>query len=243
MMTACLCLQRAALAVLAACVLLAGCDTIKPAQMKLPDGLAAGTEDARITGMGGGTRGSYQLAGISGANVGNFTRAASRLSLFDDLAVFNRGGASFSIYGADFAQAVNARCTLRQTTMQIRVLAFTPKKLAYECDFDGAAARFSLQESATLGVSPSGRAERHGRIEFNRTTLTLRSVHELVGTSLPLQAPIGYVIEQAGQPVAAVELNGTEPQLRLPPRAAGELRQAALLAAMAVALLWDPAAL
>jgi len=125
----------------AAAALLASCAAIRPAQMKLADGLAERTEPVRVTGLGGGTRGSLQLAG----NAGGFTRSATRLALLDDLAVFDRGGASYSIAGPDFAPPVQARCTLRQTTMQIRVNAFTPKKLAYECDFDGAAARLSLQ--------------------------------------------------------------------------------------------------
>jgi hypothetical protein len=216
-----------------AAALLTGCAAIRPAQMKLPDGLAESTEAAGITGLGGGTRGSYQLAG----HAGSFSRSASRLALFDDLAVFNRGGAGYSIAGPDFVQPVQARCTLRQTTMQIRVLAFTPKKLAYECDFDGAAARLSLQEAAGSAL---GRAERRGELVLDGITVTMRSVHELVGTPLGVQAPIGYVIELAGQPIAAVELNGTEPRLRLP-RGERDQRRAALLAALALALLWDPA--
>ncbi len=72
-------------------------------------------------------------------------------------------------------------------------------------------------------------------------TVTMRSVHELVGTPLTVQVPIGYVIEHGGQAIAAVELNGTEPQLRLP-GGGGDQRRAALLAALALALLWDPAA-
>ena len=218
----------------AAAVLLAGCVTIRPAQMKLPDGLAERTEPARVTGLGGGTRGTYQLAGHGGS----FTRSASRLALFDDLAVFDRGRASYSITGPAFAQPVSARCVMRQTTMQIRVIAFTPKKLAYECDFDGAAARLSLQEAAGSAL---GRTERRGELVLDGVTVTMRSVHDLVGSSLAVQAPIGYVIEHGGQPIAAVELNGTEPQLRLPSNHSDQ-RRAALLAALALALLWDPAA-
>lgn len=220
--------------VCAAAAVLSGCAALRPAQMKLPGGLAAHTEPGRVTGLGGGTRGTFQLAG----NGGSFTRSASRLALFDDLAVIDRGGAGFTIAGPDFAQPVSARCVMRQTTMQIRVIAFTPKKLAYECDFDGAAARLSLQEAAGSAL---GRAERRGELVLDGITLTMRSVHDLVGSSLAVQAPIGYVIEYGGQPIAAVELNGTEPQLRLPSNHSDQ-RRAALLAALALALLWDPAA-
>lgn len=67
-------------------------------------------------------------------------------------------------------------------------------------------------------------------------------MHQVEGSALPLAAPIGYLIERGAQPVAAVELNGTVPQLRLPDPSQPDVRRATLLAALALALLWDPGA-
>jgi hypothetical protein len=67
----------------------------------------------------------------------------------------------------------------------------------------------------------------------------VRSVHTVAGGALPLSAPIGYRIDAGGAPVATVELNGLTPQLLLPADEAQ--RRDALLIALTLALLWDPA--
>jgi hypothetical protein len=66
-------------------------------------------------------------------------------------------------------------------------------------------------------------------------------LHEVQGSALPLAAPIGYAFEEAGRPVAAVEINGVTPVLLLPGAADAGLRQRVLQASLALALLWDPA--
>jgi len=83
-----------------------------------------------------------------------------------------------------------ARCTVRQTTMTVGIIGFEPKKLAYECDFSelgkGAGVRFTLQEGRDAGMPKTLQAERRGRIDFNGTTVTMRSVHAVEGSPLPL---------------------------------------------------------
>lgn len=214
----------------------AGCGSIRPAQMALPAGLQTRTQEARIEGLGGGRSGNLRVAG----NTGPFTRAASQLALFE-IASVDRGGSTFAVSGADFLSPVSARCRFRRNTVTLGIVDFEPKTLAYECDFDGPpGARLSLQEAAR-GVSKL-QAERRGQITADGKVLTLRSVHDIEGAALAVAAPIGYVMESAGRPVAAVELNGTVPDLRLPDATQPELRRVALLAAIAVSLLWDPAA-
>jgi len=222
---------------LACAVAAAGCGTFEAARMALPDGLQARTTEARIEGLGAGTRGNLQVAGNSGA----FTRAASQLSLFD-VASFDRGGSTFTVSGPDFPATVNARCRFRQNTVTLGIVGFEPKKLAYECDFDGLpGARLSVQEAGSSGARTL-KAERRGQLAVGGQLFTLRSVHDIVGAALPVAAPIGYVIDSDGAPIAAVELNGTVPRLRLPDATQPQLRRGALIAAIALALLWDPAA-
>ena len=63
---------------------------------------------------------------------------------------------------------------------------------------------------------------------------------DLAGTSLPVSTPIGYVFEQDGHAVGAVELNG-RPALVVEPGASPELHRTLTLAALALGVFWDPA--
>ena len=217
---------------------LVACAAIRPAQMALPDSLRA-TAPTSIEGMGAGQTGTFRLADAAG----RYARAATRLEHFGDLADFDRGRASFTVEGLA-AKPLSARCMVRQTTMTIGVVGFEPTKLAYECDFDSlgqpAAARFTLQEGRDAGVPKTLQAQRRGRIELGSTVLALRSVHAVEGSPLPLDTPIGYVFEQDGRAVGAVELNGPTPRVWLPP-AGDDTRRAAVIAALALAVFWDPA--
>jgi hypothetical protein len=223
---------------------LSGCAALPPAHMALPPDLPARTEATAITGMGGGTRGSFTVAGADGS----FNRSATRLALFDDLAVFDRGGAGFTLAGPGAAPAIAAVCSQRQTTVNLGIVGFAAKPLAYECDFkrDGQAlaARLSLQEARDGSGQLTAQAQRRGLLQWQGATLTLRSVHQVQGSPLPLQTPIGYLFEAEGRgAVGAIELNGLTPALWLPPASEPQLRQAVLIAAVALAVFWDPAQL
>lgn len=221
-----------------AALVLAACGAIQPARMALPEPLR-GAEPISVDGMDAGQKGTFRAGGYSG----EYARSATRLELFGDFAVFDRGRATYTLNGVT-AAPLAARCTVRQTTMTVGIVGFEPKKLAYECDFSeqgkGAGVRFTLQEGRDPGVPKTLQAERRGRIDFNGTTLTMRSVHAVEGSPLPLDTPIGYVFERDGLAVGAVELNGLTPRLWLP---AGndDARRAAVAAAMALAIFWDPA--
>jgi hypothetical protein len=190
-----------------------------------------------VDGMNAGRRGSF----TAGEYSGDYERSATRLELFGDFAVFDRGRARYTVNNVG-AQPLSARCTVRKTSMTISIVGFDPKPLAYECDFDeqgkGVGVRLTLQESSD-GVKTM-QAERRGRIDYNGTTLTLRSVHAVEGSPFPLGTPIGYVFEKNGTTVGAVELNGLTPRLWLP-QANDDTRRAAIAAAMALAVFWDPA--
>jgi hypothetical protein len=221
----------------AALILASGCGAIRPARMVQPAGLERSTHAVAIEGLGAGQRGEFRVAGHSGP----FTRRATRLAVFDELASFDRGGSSFTISGAEFAAPASARCRFAQNTVQLGVANFAPKRFGYECAFEGIDARFVLQEAEATVRTPGG--ERRGRIGVDGTVLTLRSVHEVEGAAFGLPNAIGYVFEHEGRPIGSVELNGTVPQLRLPTeQTRPALRRGVLLAALAVALLWDPAA-
>jgi hypothetical protein len=222
----------------ALCAALAGCGAIQPARMVQPAGIESRTVAVSIDGMGGGTRGSFTLAG----NAGSFTRSASRLELFDELVAYDKGASSFTVRGADFPEPVTARCGFRQTTSTIGVVQFTPSRFSYECSYDGLpGARFVLQAPRSGGVETL-QAPRRGEFTAPGRALAVRSVHEAVGGAVPLAAPLGYIVDSAGATVATVELNGMKPALRLPAaNADAGIRRDVMLVALSLALLWDPA--
>lgn len=215
--------------------MLAACAVMQPARMEQPPGLEARAVAATIEGLGGGTRGSFKVAG----NQGSFTRSATRLDLLDELVTFDRGSVAFTLQGADFPSAVSAKCEVRQTTGTLRFVQFKPRKFGVDCRYQGLAAHFLLVEADPASGVQTLQAERRGEWTGTAGTLTVRSVHTVAGGALPLPDPIGYRIDAGGVPVATVELNGLTPRLLLPADEAQ--RRDALLIALTLALLWDPA--
>jgi hypothetical protein len=220
---------------LLAAAALAGCASIRPAQMALPPALETGTERLTISGLGGAARGDFRVA----ADSGRFTRSATRLALFDGLYEGESAVASFSFVPP---AATAGRCSMHRGTANAGVLTYEFKPMAYICDFTGAEspARLTLAESRSTSRVQSMRRERHGQVTLGEVQLQLRSSHALAGSPVPTAAPIGYLFERGGAAVAAVEINGTETAIVLRADLAGNERQAVVLASLALALLWDP---
>lgn len=231
-------LNSAALPAAIAAILAAACVSVQPAKMALPEGLDTRTERTTLQGAGGGTSGSFEIAGVKGT----FQRSASRVEFFDALLSFDRGRVRYALVDGDRVRA-EAQCGMRQTEGQLGVVQFTPKKLTFTCDFSGTGqtTRLTLQEARERSNPLAPHGQRQGTIVAGDLQLAIRSSHDLVGSPLKLPIPIGYVIEHNGRAVAAVELNGLSPTVLLPLRGQPQLREPTLLAAIALALLWDPA--
>ncbi|MDN3921894.1 hypothetical protein [Roseateles violae] len=212
-------------AILLLAAALAGCASIQPARMALPEGLAAGSDQLQVHGVGGGTRGQISVEGREL----RYERSASRLSLFDDLYSSERSALAFS-WGAD-----TASCKLRQRDSQINVVAIPLKPWTLNCGLPGGATLTVVE--ASKGPRTLQR-ERRGELRQGEQRWTLRSVHKLEGSDWPVAEPIGYVLEDQGRAVAAVETNGGDLRLFLPRDTAA--RAAAAPALLAVALLWSP---
>lgn len=211
--------------------LLSGCGAIRPAEMALPAELA-GAAPETVQGLGGARAGRFTL----GADSGSFRRGLDRLSLFE-LVSFDRASTRYTLDRPD-GSAVQAACRGRQTSATLGLLNAQPRPFTLECEWSGAlSARMTLAAPSAI---PGTRAERSGSFQAQGLTLTLSSIHKVQGSPLPLEAPIGYLISHAGRPVGAIELNGSTPRLWRPARA-DSLHEPVSLAALALALLWDPA--
>lgn len=203
--------------------------------MRLPDNLAAASR-VEFQGIGGWRSGDY----TAGPYSGHYERSSDRLSYFD---TFNesRGHSEFTLAGADVPEGIEGRCRMRESSLDLGLVEVTTRPMAYRCEFRSGdrpmAASLELQEVTSSAIN---RYERRGRITLAGETVDIRSVHHLAGTSMPVSTPIGYVFEQRGRPVGAVELNG-RPALMIEPGVSPELRRTLTLAALALGVFWDPA--
>lgn len=224
-------------AVTAACtvagaLLLGGCAALPPARMALPEALGTGSPEP-VQGLGAGRSGTWTL----GAWRGQFDRGRDRLALFDALAI-DRATTRYELFRPDGAP-VQAACRGRQTSASIGIVNAAARPFTVDCTWGGATtASMSLVATPASAVP---RAERRGTFRSGDTSLELESVHRVEGSPLSLDAPIGYLISHAGRPVGAIELNGTTPRLWRPV-AGTPLHEPVTLAALALALIWDPAA-
>ncbi|MFM7348256.1 MAG: hypothetical protein ACKO01_02065 [Erythrobacter sp.] len=214
-------------------------NALPAAQMRLPADLAENAAVLMVEGIGGGNKGRFTV----GDWRGDFRRSEERLAIFDAF-VTNRAGARFVIAGPGISQTIEADCQMRERLIAIDVLSFTPQRMAYACDFTAGGrvfpARFELQEARTGLADALSRRQRRGEIALGGEVVQIRSVHKLKGSPFQMASPIGYVFEQDGRPVGAVELNG-KPRLILADPANESLSRTLTIAAMSLALLRDPA--
>lgn len=219
--------------------LLAACAAIQPARMALPAPLAE--EPALVfEGMGFGQKGRF----TAGPYAASFTRSDTRLALFDALVERRSGKTSFALEGPGIDGAIAAECRVGERTINISVISFTPKPMAYLCRFShqGQAlpARFELQEERRGLAGMLMRQGRRGQLAFDHVVIDMISVHRLQGSGIETGTPIGYLFESEGAPVGSVELNG-KPAVRFAPGTDAPTRRAVMIAATALGVLWDPA--
>lgn len=217
-----------------AMALLAGCVTLRPAQIEMPAGLdAAAVESLPIGGIGGKARGTIALGDLSG----HFERHASRLALLDATVTMDRAGSRFTLQRAG-AEPVSASCRARQDELRRGILSLPARPMAMGCEWQGGA---KLALEAELLAAGGTQDARKGRYEGGGVVLELRSVHRLQGTKLPTAQPVGYVMLHQGVPVGALSLADSGQPLVWRPRERTPLHEAVTQAAVALALLWDPA--
>ena len=209
----------------------AGCASLPPAEMELPAVLATAAPQT-IEGLKAGRSGQLQVAG----ETARYERGASRLDVFGVIAQ-DRATVQYTLARDGTA----ASCKLIGNTGAVGVVQVPLKRAAYACEYrrDGAPLPQRLDLRA-VDAAYGTRDERRGRFSAGTTVVELQSVHRVQGSSLPLAAPIGYVFSHEGRPIGAVELNGLKPRLwRLD--APAPVAEAVTHAAIALALLWDPA--
>lgn len=207
------------------------------------DTIAARSERIDITGLSGWHKGRFSL-GDTGAG-GRYDIRSMRDRSFWESSRY--GESSFTLSGPGIDGEYSGRCHFEMVNAQDRfrdrnwklTISTSVVPLTYRCVFqhDGKdIGMLDLAEIASPGISV--KQERAGIVALGDHVLGLHSVHHFEKASLPGASPLGYLIENDGQPIAAIDLNGARKRLALPGDL--QLREASLLAGMALALFWDP---
>jgi hypothetical protein len=228
-------MKRLSLSLAAIAALSASACAIRPAEMARPASLTTASATP-ITGIGGGERGSFAI----GQNSGQFERSAQELSFFG---LFNMkdGGVNFSLQGADFAQGLQAACTMRERSVTIDIVEFKPAPMALGCDLrlagQPAPAVLEIQEAAP---DFTNRQQRRGVVMIDGVRLDIRSVHDMDGGILPAAQPLGYVFERDGVAIGGVDINGGPAMIETAGLTPAD-HKAIMLASVALSVFWDPA--
>jgi len=213
----------------------------RAARMALPADLEARVERVSADGFGGRNEGTYTL----GEHSGEFTRIESRWAIADPLVAQNRGRSSFTLSGPGFDALVAASCEMSRTSVAVGVVTFDPDKMTYQCTLDGGAESPLLvlgePKPANLRERMVARSDRRGEAKLDDITVGVRSVHNYAGSRFQAPMPVGYLLEVEGRAVGAVELTDVDPAVYLPTAEPAAVRSAVMVAALALAVLRDPA--
>lgn len=195
--------------------------------------LPAGLEAARpvpFEGLGAGRSGRFRLDG----QTVTFQRTSDSLSVFDTLRL-DRVSVEF-----DHPDA-KGRCDGRATALTVGILDTPARPLALNCRFVGRmAGELQLMEPRLPGAGNS--QAREGHAIFGAVVISIRSEHALAGSPLPLSQPAGYRLMIRGREVAALDLAGGLPVLRRTEHLEQHVQDALTQTALALGLLFDPAA-
>lgn len=215
-----------------------GC-SVREGRMALPAHLPAATEPLQLRGMGGGTRGDFEL----GTTRGRFSRSAERLGIFDPLLVRHKGGGSFQLAGTATSPSLAGRCVYREGRFSVGPISVTPKRLALHCEFARGGrpidAVLVLEDPQSAIGTLHGRSERAGTLFYEGQTIFVRSNHLDQEGGLPSPTALGYLFSDEYGEVGAVDLNGLNKTVFAP--TAGKHREAVVAASLALSIFWDPA--
>lgn len=216
---------------------------VETAIIRLPDDFAAEALRVEFTGFGGHNRGHYAGAGFTG----EFTRSESRLGVFDPLFVASRARSSFTVEDLPGLAGLSADCRAAQNVANVSIVTLDPKKFVYQCEYTGIAQardwrlvvgrpkRDSLKEKLIA------RERRRGEARLLDQEILIESVHDYDGSPLTSQTPLGYLLESHGVVIAAVDLLDWNPKVHLRDGLEESARLAAVVVALSLAVLRDPA--
>jgi len=229
----------------------AGCT---PVTMAGFDDVAPEAERLAMTGVPAFMNGDFRM----GASRGHVARRAStateeRGSLTPDwvpnqIAERGSGRLSFDLSGPEVGGRLEGECRYDRLDAGLKLgddrvtqtvtAAVRPLLLACAYRLDGRDVGGMELRGAPPGA-PTPLVERAGEVRVDGVALAVRSDHAMTGVAGPSTTPVGYLVEEGGRPVAALETVGSGTRrLMLPADPAR--RRAALAALVTLGLFWDP---
>ena len=213
---------------------LSGCTA---AQIAVPSDVAASTERLELDGIGGWQDGRFKL----GASQGRFSRRALETRAFDTF-VHKAGSGRFEVTGPELGGTASGDCRFSEREIDLDVAVVPDGRLAYRCLFH----RNGRQVDGGLFLAevPNGSGllagrTRAGELRIGPLSVDVRPIHHLAGGKVPAGTPLGYAFDVGGRQVGAVDLNGTTKTIYAP-RQPGPVRDAVLVASLALSVFWDP---
>lgn len=213
-----------------------------------------GVERIDISAVPAGMNGNFRV----GDSEGNVRRIASsdaigwgpggigsNFDLVRDGYAARFGRMAFEISRADLGGRAAARCAYSREEQRATVVVVTLTRpsvpLRVTCQY-----RIDGREAGTLNLLAYsyGRASyadgRKGEITIFGTSLALQTRHGIAEADVDVADASGYVmLGNNGQPVGALELTGGTSRRAVLPKNEAQ-RKAAMLAAVTLALFWDP---
>ncbi|WP_419812966.1 hypothetical protein [Bacterioplanoides sp.] len=182
----------------------------KLASIKVPDNLAnqpaqALTTDGEFWGLG--MDGTFDLAGLY---QGKYDREASGSSYFGDFISNNEGSMVAEVINNQTQKRWLLQCAGENSSVNFGGLSFGGDS-PYECTItttnNRQLGKFSLKKSAGLiDFGPTGKVAGSLRLGGNR--YEVESIHDIDGSFIPSDQPLGYYIRKDGKTVAAIQVNG-----------------------------------
>ncbi|ANY20866.1 hypothetical protein A6F68_02367 [Tsuneonella dongtanensis] len=227
-------------ALLVSCLTVAGCQSITAVDGF--DAVAARGEVLRIDGAGWGRSGHFAIAPAGTA--GTFQRSAKATAVNGEKLAL--GDLKVTLAGGEF-DGLSAECAHSRETFEIteQVSRGTTIQSSYltgpyllTCGFyrgEAAIGGIAMHEEVANDV----RTLRSGRVEVGEVRMRLTSLHSGPGLALPTGEPLGYAMTYGSGDEAVLFVNGGDRRLALPKNGRDE-RAAAMLAGVALSLVWDP---
>ena len=189
--------------------ILAAC-SIKTASIKVPEPLENSTVYQLITQSeywGLGMDGIFDLAGLY---TGKYQRSASSSSYFDDFVTNKEGTMLAEVINSKTGVSWILSCHGGGTGVNIGNFSFGGDD-PYVCEITNRSGNivgsYSLTKSGgVIDFGPSGKV--NGTLTLSEKTYEIESIHEMEGSFIPVDHPLGYYIKSQGKVVAAVQVNG-----------------------------------
>ena len=202
-------IMKQAIFIPAVLMTLTGCSA-KLASIKVPENLTSQppvklTTDGKFWGLG--MDGTFDLGGLY---QGKYDRDASQSSYFGDFVTSAEGSMAAEITNNKTQKRWLINCYGGGSSVNVGNFSFggnSPYKCSIKTPENKTAGSITIEKSAGLvDFGPSGKVA--GDMTLGNKKLKIESIHNMEGSFIPVDHPLGYYLSVGGKTVAAIQING-----------------------------------